>query len=210
MLFVIGVLVLGVGCPRSSEPRPIPDPVTTKGDTTGAAASTTVAASEGLPPFDDACTSDADCAVYGFAYGPGGCCNICNDSVGAKRWITRAAKACDDTLGWSKSCPMMSSCVEVSAAACVANHCKPAPDPLGPVDLACATDADCVAHDLYYSKSDGGCCQSCSNWVSNTSWYARAQKRCHDTIGYGKDCPVKKCAPPDPVACKSGKCAWSP
>ena len=86
----------------------------------------------------------------------------------------------------------------------------PEVDPLGPVELTCTVDADCVAHELHYSKADGGCCQSCSNWVANTTWYARAQKRCQGPIGFGKDCPMKKCAPPRPVACVSGQCAFAP
>lgn len=83
-------------------------------------------------------------------------------------------------------------------------------DPLGPVDLACTTDADCVASELSYSASEGGCCQACFHSVANRSWYARAQKRCHDTLGFGKDCPEKKCAAARPVACKSGTCDWGP
>ena len=120
---------------RSPEPKPGPEPTTpTKnadvaGDPpttpTTTASTTSDPKEEGLPPFDGTCKSDAECGVYGFSYGPGGCCNICNGSVGNKAWIARAAKACDTTLGWSKSCPMMAmgACKEAKSAACKAGQC---------------------------------------------------------------------------------------
>jgi len=82
--------------------------------------STASAATKVAPPFDDACTSDADCGLGDF--GPD-CCAECRFFRGSKTWIERMERFCRGD-GFNPNCPVNDCPIQMADPKCVAGHCQ--------------------------------------------------------------------------------------
>lgn len=81
----------------------------------------------GLPPVDDDCRVDADCAAFaGRAGRTGGCCPAGSYQVGNRAWVAASHEACDRLQQGQPECPETKGLMPFLVP-CVKRHCV---DPL--------------------------------------------------------------------------------
>ncbi len=76
-----------------------------------------------------------------------------------------------------------------------------------PVDLACATDADCT-FGASARLIEGACCHDCPSFPVNLTWRRELVKRCnaHNGDRTGLPCPKLDCRPMLKVGCRDRRC----
>jgi hypothetical protein len=98
--------------PPPPKPPPKPEP--------------TISVAPPLPPFDDACVTDADCVVTTDDLdGPNVCCPGCKQVVASAAWVKSARAAC--AAHPPKSCPPVGCAMPLMGAKCNAGHCVAGP-----------------------------------------------------------------------------------